>query len=269
MSKRSLYGLTGALSLAFCSLSYGADAYPIKPVNLIVGFPPGGGADIVARVIGQKLSDTWGQPLVVVDRPGADSVIAYESASQASPDGYTLLLVTTEFAINPSMYPLRYDLKDFAPLTEAAYAPYILVTHPSVPARSAAELISLAKAKPGQLSFAVLGLGVYLAGEFSGRYRASTCSRFDTKAGRRPSPTVIAGHVSLMFPSMPTGYPHVKSGRLRALAVTGSQRSRFAPEMPTIAESGLAGTTTLSSGGALWAAQAREGSTEQDERRYF
>ena len=115
MVQHSFRGLAGLLSLVICSLSYAADTYPVKTVNLIVGFPPGGGADIVARVIGQKLGDTWGQPLVVVNRPGADSVIAYESASQAPPDGYTLLLVTTEFAINPSMYPLRYDtLKDFA-----------------------------------------------------------------------------------------------------------------------------------------------------------
>ena len=243
MAQHSPYrGLAGLLSLVFCSLLYAADTYPVKPVNLIVGFPPGGGADIVARVIGQKLSDTWGQPLVVVNRPGADSVIAYESASQAAPDGYTLLLVTTEFAINPSMYPLRYDtLKDFAPLTEAAYAPYILVTHPSVPARSAAELISLAKAKPGQLSFAVSGTGVYLAAEFFRTLSHINLLKVPYKGGPQAVADVIAGQVSIMFPSMPTGYPHVKSGKLRALAVTSAQRSRFAPELPTIAESGLAG----------------------------
>lgn len=230
------------LMTTLASVCDGAQMYPVKPVNLIVGFPPGGGADIVARVVGQKLSDAWGQPIVVSNRPGADSVIAYESASQAAPDGYTLLLVTTEFAINPSMYPLRYDtLRDFAPLTEAAYAPYILVTHPSVPAHSARELITLAKAKPGQLSFAVSGTGVYLAGELFRTLARIDLLKVPYKGGPQAVADVIAGQVSLMFPSMPTGYPHVKSGKLRALAVTSVQRSRFAPEMPTIVESGLPG----------------------------
>ena len=236
--------VVSAIALAGFHLVAGAaDAYPNKPINLIVGFPPGGGADIVARIIGQKLSDSWGQPVIVINRPGADSVIAYESAAQAAPDGYTLLLVTTEFAINPSLYgKLRYDtIKDFAPISPAAIAPYVLVVHPSVPARSVRELVALAKARPGQLAFATSGTGVYLASELFKSMAGVDMLKVPYKGGPQAVSDVIAGHVSLMFPSMPTGYPHVKSGKLRALAVTSVQRSKTAPELPTIAESGLAG----------------------------
>ena len=252
------------LGVAFASSAFiarPADVYPVKPINLIVGFPPGGGADIVARIVGQKLSDSWGQPVIVINRPGADSIIAYESAAQAAPDGYTLLLVTTEFAINPSLYKqLRYDtIKDFVPLTSAAISPYVLVVHPSIPTRSVKELISLAKAKPGELTFASSGTGVYLAAELFKSMAGVNMLKISYKGGPQAVSDVIAGHVSLMFPSMPTGYPHVKSGKLRALAVTSLRQSRLAPELPTVAESGLAGYEASQ----WWGVVARAGTAKE------
>lgn len=232
------------LFLTYCIVAAEAVAqgYPQKPITFIVGFPPGGGADIVARTIGQKLSENWGQPVVVNNRPGADSSIAYELASQAAPDGYTILMVTTEFAINPSLYKLAYDTtRDFAPLTPAASAPYVLVVHPSVPATSVKQLIALAKSKPGALSYASSGTGVHLASEMFKTMARVDILRVPYKGGPQAVSDVIAGYVSVMFPSMPTGFPHVKTGKVRALAIAGSQRSPAAPDLPTIEESGLAG----------------------------
>ena len=236
----------GALSLAAifaCVTGLPAEAqyFPGKPISFIVGFPPGGGADIVARVIGQKLSESVGQPVVIINRPGADSVIGYEYASQAQADGYTLLLVTTEFAINPSLYKnLPYNVsRDFAAVSSAASAPYVLVLHPSIPADSIEGLIALAKAKPGQLTYASSGTGVYLASELFAGMAGISLLRVPYKGGPQAVSDVIGGQISLMFPSMPTGYPHVKSGKLKALAVTSEKRSMTAPALPTIAESGL------------------------------
>ncbi len=220
-----------------------AQDYPVKPINFIVGFPPGGGADLVARLIGQQLSKNWGQQVIVVNRPGADSVIGYEFASRSAADGYTILLITTEFAINPGLYsPLPYNTaKDFHPLSLAATAPYVLVIHPSIPVQSIKDLIKLAKARPDQLTYASSGTGVYLASEMFKSMAGLKILRVPYKGGPQAVSDVIAGHVGLMFPSMPTGYPHVKAGKLRALAVTSVKRSAGAPDVPTMAEAALPG----------------------------
>ena len=239
---KTTWNMIAAL-LAATSLHAHAQSYPSKPINFIVGFPPGGGADIVARTIGQKLAERLGQPVVIINRPGADSVIGYEYAAQTQPDGYTMLLVTTEFAINQSLYKkLPYDAtKDFTAITAAASAPYILVVHPSVPASSIRELIALAKTKSHALTYASSGTGVYLATELFNGMAGVDMLRVPYKGGPQAVSDVIAGQVSLMFPSMPTGIPHVRSGRLKALGVTSDQRSAVAPALPTIAESGLPG----------------------------
>lgn len=231
------------IALCFFASVAAAQDYPIKPINFIVGFPPGGGADLVARLIGQNLAKNWSQQVIVINRPGADSVIGYESASRAAADGYTILLITTEFAINPSLYsPLPYNTaKDFHPISLAATAPYVLVIHPSVPAQSVKDLIKLTKAKPDQLTYASSGTGVYLASEMFKSMAGLKILRVPYKGGPQAVTDVIAGHVGLMFPSMPTGYPHVKAGKLRALAVTSARRSSGAPDVPTIAEAALPG----------------------------
>jgi tripartite-type tricarboxylate transporter receptor subunit TctC len=220
-----------------------AQQYPMKPVNLIVGWPPGGGADIVARTLGHKLAENWGQPIVVINRPGADNIIAYDSVARSAPDGYTLLLVTTEFAINPSVHPkLPYDaVRDFAAVAPAASAPYILVVHPSVPVTSAQELIAFAKSRPGQLNFASSGASVRLAAVLFNSMARLKMADIPYKGGPQAIGDVVGGHVSLMFPSLPTGLPHVRAGKVRALGVTSAQRSTIVPDMPTVAESGLPG----------------------------
>ena len=239
---KQLFRLLPLFAGAYVAAAYAQD-YPNKAINFIVGFPPGGGADIVARMIGQKLSENWSQPVVVVNKPGADSIIGYESASQAQPDGYTILLVTTELAINPSLYSkLPYDTeKDFTAVSIAASAPYVLVTHPALPVTTVKALISLAKARPGELTYASSGTGVYLASELFKSMARIDMLRVPYKGGPQAVSDVIAGQVSLMFPSMPTGYPHVKSGKVKALAITGNTRSPVAPALPTMAESGLPG----------------------------
>lgn len=220
-----------------------AQNYPAKPISFVVGFPPGGGADIVARIVGQKVSEYVGQPVVTINKPGADSVIGYEYAAQSQADGYTILLVTTEFAINPSLYKkLPYNIAaDFTAISSAASAPYVLVAHPSIPAGSVTELVALARARPGQLTYASSGTGVYLATELFRAMAGIELLRVPYKGGPQAVSDVIGGQVSLMFPSMPTGYPHVKAGKLKALAVTSEKRSVTAPSLPTMAEAGLPG----------------------------
>jgi tripartite-type tricarboxylate transporter receptor subunit TctC len=215
-------------------------AYPSRPVRLIVPFAAGGGLEITARSIGQKLTAKRGQSIVIDNRPGAATIVGTDIASKATPDGYTLLMITTTFAINPSLYSkLPYDpLRDFAPVTQINSVPNILVVNPSLAAQSVRDLIALAKAKPGQLNYASAGAGTspHLATELFKTMAGIDMTHIPYK-GIPPAVTdVIAGRVSMLMTTTISAGPHVKSGKLRALAVTSPKRLVAMPEVPAIAE---------------------------------
>jgi tripartite-type tricarboxylate transporter receptor subunit TctC len=231
---------------AFLSFSAAAQSYPSKPIRLIVPFAAGGGNDNVARLVGKRLADGLGQPVLVDNRPGAGGVVGAELAAKSAPDGYTLFLGGVgSHAINPNLHEkLPYDpIKDFAPVALLAQAPLVLVVHPSVPAKSVAELTAYARAHPGKLNFASNG---------NGSSSQLAAVMFDSMAGvemvhvpyKGLSPALadlLSGQVQLMFSSVVAILPHIKAGKLRGLAVTGAKRLASLPELPTIAESGLPG----------------------------
>lgn len=238
----------------FTALSPGvavAQDYPTKPIRVVVGFPPGGGADFVARLVAQKLGDVINQQVIVDNRAGANGIIATEMVAKSAPDGYTLLLgVSATHAINPSVYAkLPYDaVKDFVPVSELALTPLILVVHPSLPVKNVEDLIKLAKAKPGELNFASAGTGnvTHLAAEL---FRSMTATNMVHVPYKGSAPAIVdlmAGQVTMYFDTMPSSLPHVRSGKLKALAVTSAKRSLAAPEIPTVAESGVPGFETSS-----------------------
>jgi tripartite-type tricarboxylate transporter receptor subunit TctC len=218
--------------------------YPSKPIRMLVGFSPGGGTDVAARIIGRKLTEMWGQQIVVDNRAGAGGLLAFEMAAKANPDGYTLLATSPSFAIQPSIAgKLPYDpIRDFAPITQASAAPYVLVLHPGVAARSVKELIELAKASPGKLNYASGGIGSaqHLAAELF-RLMAGIRIEHVPYKGAVSVPDVIAGRVQLLFSGLPQSIAHIQAGRLRALGVTTPARSRAVPDVPTIAEAGVPG----------------------------
>ena len=229
----------GALLIPLCASTYAAD-YPQRPIRLIVPFAAGGGLEITARSIGQKLTEKRGQSIVIDNRPGAATIVGSEIAAKSSPDGYTLLMITTTFAINPSLYgKLPYDpVREFAPVTQINSVPNILVVIPSIPAHSVRELIALAKAKPGQLNYASAGSGTspHLAAEFFKTMAGIEMTHIPYK-GIPPSVTdVIAGRVTMLMTTTISAAPHVKSGRLRALAITSPKRLAAMPEVPAIGE---------------------------------
>ncbi|MGZ5138177.1 MAG: tripartite tricarboxylate transporter substrate binding protein [Burkholderiales bacterium] len=222
-----------------------AYAFPERPVRVVVPFPPGGGADVTIRIMSDALRAQLGQPIVVENRAGASTIIGTDLVAKARPDGYTLLMVTSTFAINPSLHAtLPYDpLKDLAPITLVALTPYIVVVHPSLPVRSIKDLIALAKSKPGELNYASVGNGssTHLATEMFAS-RAGVKMVHVPYKGSAPAVTdLIGGHVTTYFGSMPGSLPQARAGKLRALAVTGPSRAPAAPEVPTVAESGLPG----------------------------
>jgi tripartite-type tricarboxylate transporter receptor subunit TctC len=219
--------------------------YPAKPVRLVVPSAPGGGTDITARVMAPKLSEFLGQQVVVENRAGAGTMIGGEVVARAAPDGYTLLMGISTLAINPAMYKkVPYDaLKDFAPITQAVSLPNILVVHPSLPVKTVKELVAFAKARPGQLQFASAGVGTnpHLAAELFLSMTGTKMLHVPYKGSGAGVIDVIAGHVPVMTPSILTGLPHTKAGRLRALGVTSARRAGGAPDVPTIAEAGVPG----------------------------
>ena len=229
----------GALLIPLCASAYAAD-YPQRPIRLIVPFAAGGGLEITARSIGQKLTEKRGQSIVIDNRPGAATIVGSEIAAKSSPDGYTLLMITTTFAINPSLYgKLPYDpVREFAPVTQINSVPNILVVNPSIPAHTVRELIALAKAKPGQLNYASAGSGTspHLAAELFKTMAGIEMTHIPYK-GIPPAVTdVIAGRVTMLMTTTISAAPHVKSGRLRALAITSPKRLAAMPDVPAIAE---------------------------------
>jgi tripartite-type tricarboxylate transporter receptor subunit TctC len=233
-----------AFVLLSCFSAY-SQPYPAKPVRLIVSYPAGGGADAMARLISPKLSEALGQPVLVENRGGASGTIAADLVAKASPDGYTLMLDATNHAVNPSLYPkLPYDPdKAFAPVTLLALFPNVLVVHPAYPVNSVAQLIEKAKAEPGTIAFASSGNGSaqHLAGELFRQRAGLQMVHVPYKGGGPALIDVMAGQVPVYFGNMASALPHVKNGKLKALAVTGARRSPAAPDLPTVAESGMPG----------------------------
>ena len=206
-------------------------------------FAPGGPADIQARLIGPKLTEAWGQPVVVENRAGGNTLIATELTARADPDGHAVLVISAGFAINVSLYAkLPYDsLRDFAPVTQLTSGPAIVVVHPSLPARSVKELIQLARSRPGQLTYASAGLPSQLAVELFKVMTRTDLVHVPYKGAAPAMIDLIAGHVQVSFPTIIGGLSHARSGRLRALATTGAKRAPAAPDLPTMIEAGVPG----------------------------
>ena len=221
------------------------DAWPVKPIRIVVPYPPGGGADILARLVSQHMSDTFGQPVITENRGGAGSMIGIEYVMKAPADGYTLLIATTAFVINPTLYKkVNYEpLRDFAPVSLGISFPYLLVVHPSLPAKNVRELIALAKARPGQITFASSGSGQanHLAGEMFKDAAGIDILHIPYKGGGPVLADMMGGQVLMTFGTVLQTLPQVRAGRLRGLAVSSAKRVAFAPELPTIAEAALPG----------------------------
>ena len=223
-----------------------AQTYPTKPIKIVATFAPGGASDILARIIGQKLTESWGQPVIVENRAGAGGIVGTEYVARSTPDGYTLVVgYIGTHAVNPSLYAkLSYDaVSDFAPVAFLASIPSALVVHPSVPAKSVQELIALAKSKPGQLNYGSGGVGTapHLAAELFKTLTGVNMVHIPYKGSGPAVADLLSGQISLMFNTMIQTIPHVKEGTVRALAITGATRSDALPDLPTIAEAGVPG----------------------------
>ena len=218
--------------------------YPVKPIRIVVPLAPGGPTDLLARIVGQKLTEAWGQQVLVDSRAGANGAVGSDLVARSTPDGYTLLMGTSgTHGINASLYPkLPYDtLNDFAPIARIGIAPYVLVAHPSLPARSAKELIQIARARPGQVTCAFGGSASQLAAELFKSTAHIDLLIVPYKGNAPAVAAVFSGQVSLVFGGIAQSAPQVRAGRLRALGTTGLRRSPAMPEVPTIADSGLPG----------------------------
>jgi tripartite-type tricarboxylate transporter receptor subunit TctC len=244
--------LRSTIIASFAALGYivpGQDAtaqnYPTRPIRLIVPFPPGGGTDITARAVAQKLGESWGQTVVVDNRGGANGTIGVDIAAKSAPDGYTLTMISSSHAVNTGLHAKQpYDLlKDLTPITQATSQPYVLVINPSVPAKSVKELIAVARAKPGALNYGSSGPGgiSHLAGALLGSLTGTTLVHVPYKGGSPAMIDVISGQIQMLFGTLLLNGPHIKAGRLRVLAVTTPQRWPGTPELPTMQEAGVPG----------------------------
>ena len=238
--RRFLVAAVLGLGLASSTL---AQTYPSKPIRIITPYNPGGTADIMARLVGQTLQEAWGQPVVVENKAGASGMIGADAVAKAAPDGYTLLAAyCTEISIAPSLFPkVPYDpIRDFTPVAVTALTPMILVMNPGLPAKNLKEFIALAKAKPRQFAYASAGAGspAHLAGELLQRAAGIEMTHVPYKGGGQALTDTLGGQTALFFSSMPSALPHVKAGKLRALAVSTAARSPGAPDVPSVAEAG-------------------------------
>ena len=252
MFSRLLTGcLLAAAAASVAAQSAPAAAYPVKAVRIIVGFSPGGSTDVTARIVAQKMSESWRQQVIVENRPGAGGNIGAEAVAKAPPDGYMLLLATTGvMSINHRLYrSLPYDaLRDFAPVTQIGSLPLILIVHPSLPVRSVKELIALAKARPGQLSYASSGVGgaTHMTAEVFRMLAGVDILHIPYKGSGQAMADLIGGQVPLAFDQITSSLSHVESGKLRALAVTSAKRFASVPQLPTMAEAGVPGYEAVS-----------------------
>jgi tripartite-type tricarboxylate transporter receptor subunit TctC len=242
---RSCRALAVVLAMLVSGALFGQD-YPVRPIRMVIGSAPGGGAmDIAARLVGQPLGASLGQPVVFDNRPGAGGILATDAVAKSVPDGYTLLMINVSLAVNAYLYPsLPYDpQKDLEPVTMVNSAPLLLVVHPSVAAKSVQELIAEAKARPGRLNYGSGGIGTtpHLAGELFKSLAGIDATHVPYKSGPPALADLLGGQVSFMIENMPGTMPHVRSGKLRALAISSAQRSPLAPALPTMAEAGVPG----------------------------
>jgi tripartite-type tricarboxylate transporter receptor subunit TctC len=242
-------GTGGALTLGVAAASAPAAGYPTKPIRIVVPFLPGGGADITGRALAQNLAESWGQPVLVDNRPGANGTIGAGVVAKAAPDGYTIGMITTSHSVNVSLFrKLPYDLlRDLAPITQATSQPYALVVHPSVPVRTVQELVALAKAKPGTINYGSSGTGGFshLAGAAFAAHAGIQLMHVPYRGGAAALADLLGGQIQMLFSTILQSQAHIKAGKLRALAVTSPMRSPAQPDVPTMAESGLPAVTIL------------------------
>jgi len=248
-----------ALAVLIAGDAAAQQAYPTKPIRMIVPWNPGGTSDTSARIIGLKMTEAWGQQVVIDTRAGASGIIGTEVAMRAPADGYTLLHANmSQFATNPFLYKVSYDtLRDFAPISMVASAPQLLVVHPGVAAKSVQELAQLARARPNSLNFGSGGAGTiaYSAGEMFKTMTGVKLTHVPYKGTILALNDLLGGRLEIVFSDMPIALPHARSGKARALAVTSAQRSALFPDMPTVAESGVTGYAINNS----WGMFARHG----------
>ncbi len=233
-----------AVILAAASGYAGAQSFPMRPVRLISPFPPGGFNDILSRLVGQKLTESWGQQVVVDNRPGANMIVGTNLAAKSPPDGYTMVMAAIPHAINPGLYKLPYDsVKDFTPIVMICFVPNLLVVHPSTPANTVKELIAYAKANPGKLSFGSVGSGSssHMAGELLKVTAGIDMVHIPYKGAAPALTDLMAGRVQVYIGATTSVLPHVRTERLRALGVTSTKRVSSLPEYPTMIESGVPG----------------------------
>ncbi len=237
---KALQRLCGLLALlVIAALPARADDYPTKPVRMIIPFPPGGSNDVVGRMVANGLSVRLGQQVYVDNRSGAGGILGTEACANATPDGYTICIISIAHAVNPALYSLKYDfIKAFTPISILATGPNVLVVNPELPVHSAADLVKLAKEKPGQLDYASAGVGSFqhLGGELFKLTAGVNLVHVPYKGGGPAMQDVIGGHVKIMFSSLIQTTPFIKTGQLRALGTGGTKRSSVLPDVPTIAE---------------------------------
>ena len=230
--------------LAAAPAARAADAYPSRPIHLIIPFPPGGSNDVVGRVFAQAIGDKLGQTLVVENRSGAGGVLGTEVVSRAAPDGYTLLVISLAHAVNPWLYKLPYDpIKAFAPVAIVASAPNVITVHPSLPVHSVKELLALAKEKPGQVQYASAGVGsfMHLGGELFKLSAGVNLLHVPFRGAGPAMIDILGGHTKVAFATTLTAPPYVRDGKLRALGIGAATRSPALPDVPTVAEAGVPG----------------------------
>lgn len=249
--KAGLAGIAGIAALAATPVAFAqgtADGFPAKPVRVIVGLAPGGGTDIQARLLAQKLSVNLGRSFVVENRTGAGGTVAYAQVAKSPADGYTQLAVASGYSITPAVYPkLSYDpIRDFAPISLVIQAPILLMTHPSLPVKSTRDLVALAKARPGVLDSASAGYGTsnHMALELFNLLAGTRIAHVPYKGTGPALIDAMAGQVQVIFGNILSSLPYVRQGRLKALAVTSARRAKAVPELPTVAESGVPGYET-------------------------
>jgi len=242
MRSRAVSAGIGIVAAAAMALPVVAQNYPSKPIELVVPFVAGGTTDNIARLMAQRFTESWSQTVIVNNRPGAGSTIGTSAVAKAAPDGHTLLVTTFAFAAAPALQKVSFDpVKDFAPITEIASLPMMLVVHPSIPAKNLAEFIALAKASPAGLDYASSGPGTstHLAAEMFNTMANVRLVHVPYKGNAEVFNALLGGHIKVHFSLVPSGIPHVRAGKLRVLAVTSEKRLPYLPDVPTIAESGF------------------------------
>jgi len=241
---RPILAVAASLALALANAGF-AQSFPSRPIRIVVTYPPGGGADLMARLVAPKMSEVLGQPVVVENKPGASGQIGATEVARSAPDGYTLMLDASSYSVNPSLYStLPYEpTKAFKPIAVLALFPNVLVVTPSFPVRDVKDLIAQAKAKPGSIAFASSGNGSsqHLSGELFRQKSGIEMTHVPYKGGAPAMNDVMGGKVPVFFANMASSLPQIKAGRLRALAITGAKRSRALPDLPTMAEAGVPG----------------------------